>query len=1162
MRKQPTKIFLCVALIALFPSAAPAGDWPQWRHDAARSAASPDELPEQLHLQWARQLPAPRPAWPPSQPSLRFDVSYSPVAAGKMLFVPSMVTDSVTAYDTESGEQRWRFFAEGPVRLAPVSGNGKVYFGSDDGYLYCVDAAGGRLLWRFRGGPSDRKVLGNERLISTWPVRTAPLLHDGKIYFTAGIWCFMGIFAHAVDAETGKAVWTNSGFATDYQPQPHGDAVSFAGFVPRGYPAATGKLLTVPGGRTPPGQYDPATGKLVEFDWAQKGGRCWNITGDGTSIKAGSRTVSASDGQVVMGRWKGPFRGKPWNVLAADGKLFVVTTAGRIYCFGAKRGKPKTYALAALPEARKPDTKPGALAAAVMKAAAGPQGYCVMLGLGSGELAEELIRASKLHLIVVDPDAKKIDAFRRRMTDAGWYGTRLSAHVGDPSTYPLPPYLAGLVLSEDLRAAGAGRSVPFIRQIFRVLRPYGGAACLRSDSRKLGSLTKTAGLAGAEVRPAGKGWSVLLRPGALPGAADWTHHYADAGASVVSQDTLVKAPLGLLWFGNGPANDEVLPRHGHGPSPQVAAGRLLVEGPDMIRAMDIYTGRLLWQKELKGLGEFFNHTGHQPGAGEIGGNYVTLPDAVYVVYGEKILRLDAATGKTLGEFTVPAAGGGAAPAWGYIGVWQDVLVATSSPVGVSKKGFTPARYSSASKRLVVMDRQSGKVLWTRDAKYNFRHNNIALGAGKVFCIDALSRRKQDALKRRGKDPKKLPDYKPRLLALDIRTGKEIWSTGRDVFGTFLNYSARHDVLLQSGSAYRDRARDESNTGMAAYRGKDGKVIWKELGRRHDGPCMLHRDTIIAQGPAFSLPTGKPKMRKHPLSGEPIPWKFTRTYGCNTAVAARNLITFRSGAAGYYDLLGDGGTGNFGGFRSSCTSNLIVAGGLLSAPEYTRTCTCNYQNQTSLAMVHDPDAETWTFNSFAWDGKPVRRVGINFGAPGDRRAESGTLWMDWPSRGGQSPDIPVAIDLKEPRYFRHHSSRIRVAGGRVAGAKRSGAPGFNGRVAGAKRSGAPGFNWVAASGVEGVGSVTLTLANDRKTRRYTVRLHFADTESRKPLRRTFDVALQDKVVLKDFDVVKQAGGVNRAVVKEFKGVEVAGQLKISLGGKSPLLCGVEVVAEGW
>ena len=46
------------------PIAAGGGDWPLWRYDAQRSAASSDELPAQLHLQWVRSLPRLKPAWP------------------------------------------------------------------------------------------------------------------------------------------------------------------------------------------------------------------------------------------------------------------------------------------------------------------------------------------------------------------------------------------------------------------------------------------------------------------------------------------------------------------------------------------------------------------------------------------------------------------------------------------------------------------------------------------------------------------------------------------------------------------------------------------------------------------------------------------------------------------------------------------------------------------------------------------------------------------------------------------------------------------------------------------------------------------------------------------------------------------------------------------
>ncbi len=1242
---------LAALVVALSSACSLAGDWPQWRYDAGRGAVSPDDLPERLHLQWTRRLPPPRPAWPESQPALRFDVSYSPVVAGKLLFVPSMVTDTVIAYDTDTGAERWRFYTDGPVRLAPIAHNGKVYFGSDDGYLYCVDASRGTLVWRFRGGPSDRKVLGNGRLISTWPVRGGPVLLDGTIYFTAGIWPFMGIFAHAVDARTGKSVWTNSGEGSTYQIQPH-NSPAFSGLAPRGYLAATVHGVVAPGGRTPPGCYDLKTGKLKHFDWTKFGNRGWQVTARGQWFFHGGRMVSITDGEPVRsmaamlhddaalygmsggqifgqalqaeqvaaekvdrkGRkvqvkhwtlkepwklpvadapgqlflkagsrfyaggdgmvaaiqvdsdekvakvvWKGAFEGTPWNMLATDDKLFVVTVDGRIYCFGGtacEQAVAHDFQIASKQQSG--PWRPHA--EAIIKTTQATEGYCLMLGLGTGGLAEELVRASKLHVIAISPDAERVSMFRRRMQDAGLYGIRVAAHVGDPVEYPLPPYLARLVVSEDLRAAGIDRDDHFVKSVFRALRPYGGMACLPIDVKRLGGMVKPNQLErglparierpgrprSAIVKSAGKGWSLLVREGALPGAADWTHNYGDAGNSVVSKDRRVKLPLGLLWFG-GPPNDEVLPRHGHGPSPQVAAGRLFIEGRNMLRALDIYTGRLLWQKDLPDLGKFYDNTNHQPGAGEIGSNYVSLEDAVYVVYGRVILELDPADGETRREFKLPTGPDGRRPYFGAIAACGNLLIVTSVPVKVTPKPesssvdelLIPVRYSSASRRLAVFDRKTGEKLWDRRSKYGFRHNNIAVGAEKLFCIDGLSRAKKQVLLRCGF---RAEDYKPRLMALSVRTGEELWSTGKDVFGTFLNYSTEHDVLLQAGSAARDRARDEATTGMVAYQGKDGKVLWKDLQRSYSGPCMLHHDMIITQGTAYSLLTGKPKMRDHPITGRPVPWKFTRNYGCNTATAGEYLILFRSAAAGFYDLASDGGTGNFGGFKSGCTSNLVAAGGLLGAPEYTRTCICNYQNQTSLALVHDPQVEIWTFNALDWDGKPVRRVGINFGAPGDRLADNGTLWLDYPSRGGPSPDIPVDIEAPQPEYFRYHSSRVQADP--------------DGRE----------LDWVAASGFCGAGTVTLMLAKDDRPRKYTVRLHFAEMEDLQPGRRVFDVLLQGAEVLGEFDIVKEAGGANRAVVKEFQGIEVTGQLKVSLapcgkeGCPPPVLCGIEVVAE--
>ncbi len=52
------------------------------------------------------------------------------------------------------------------------------------------------------------------------------------------------------------------------------------------------------------------------------------------------------------------------------------------------------------------------------------------------------------------------------------------------------------------------------------------------------------------------------------------------------------------------------------------------------------------------------------------------------------------------------------------------------------------------------------------------------------------------------------------------------------------------------------------------------------------------------------------------------------------------------------------------------------------------------------------------------------------------------------------------------------------------------------------------------------------------------------------------------MLKDFDLVDTAGERNRAVVKEFHGVQVGRELTVELTSKTgkPLLCGIEITTE--
>ena len=205
-------LILAVLAIWLLRPSPDHSDWPMWGYDDGRRSAVDMPIPDNPALLWVRELPAPKRAWPFQYEDyytrgnplgigkLSFDVSYEPVVGGGRLYVPSMVSDKVTAYSTATGKELWSYYAGGPVRFAPVYRDGKVYFVSDDGYLYNVNARSGRLNWKYKGSYSERTVLGNERFISIWPARGGPVYSDGVIYFASGILAFEGIFVHAVCA--------------------------------------------------------------------------------------------------------------------------------------------------------------------------------------------------------------------------------------------------------------------------------------------------------------------------------------------------------------------------------------------------------------------------------------------------------------------------------------------------------------------------------------------------------------------------------------------------------------------------------------------------------------------------------------------------------------------------------------------------------------------------------------------------------------------------------------------------------------------------------------------------------------------------------------------------------------------------------------------------
>lgn len=315
------------ALVLSRVGQAAAEDWPTHRHDISRSGITAEPLALPLKLAWHHvAAQPPMPAWPPPHVimlnRLDFDYAPSPVIGSGVVCFGSSTDDTVHALDERTGEERWHFTTGGPVRVAPQIADGRVYFGSDDGVAYCLEAATGRVAWSFRAAPQPDQFVGNDRMISRWPIRTGVLVDGGVAYCVAGMWANEGIYAWALDAKTGKAIWCNdtSGFAgMDYnhlmtpgnaenlEHGVHDGDFGIYGLTPQGALAASRDVLVVPNGYAMPAGFDRRTGKLLFAEpHAGEGGHAVTVDGDKFYVSSfhragtmGIRSHKLADGKFI-----------------------------------------------------------------------------------------------------------------------------------------------------------------------------------------------------------------------------------------------------------------------------------------------------------------------------------------------------------------------------------------------------------------------------------------------------------------------------------------------------------------------------------------------------------------------------------------------------------------------------------------------------------------------------------------------------------------------------------------------------------------------------------------------------------------------------------------------------------------------------------------------
>ncbi len=300
------------------------------------------------------------------------------------------------------------------------------------------------------------------------------------------------------------------------------------------------------------------------------------------------------------------------------------------------------------------------------------------------------------------------------------------------------------------------------------------------------------------------------------------------------------------------------------------------------------------------------------------------------------------------------------------------------------------------------------------------------------------------------------------------------------------------------------------------------------------PSALEPSQYRLPGQPFSTKPGPvlAGRRINPLTGELEPRTIPKTYGCDGGIDYGNLFTLRSGTAAFYDKTVESGTVFLSGPRSGCTNSVIPSGGLLNVPYFFDGCTCSYPLPSAMSLVAMPEShEQWSSwgKSEIEPGK-IQRVGINFGAPGDRMARDGTLWLDYPSVGGPSPKLNIEV-TPGTQYRYQHSMWMRTP---------------------------EPFPWVFASMAE---NLKRCVIKDLKPGVYAVRLYFVEPGSRSSNQRLLNIRLQGRVVAEDFNVMAEAGGTMKGTVREFRNITVMNELIIEIDASRgmSLISGVELLA---
>jgi eukaryotic-like serine/threonine-protein kinase len=106
---------------------------------------------------------------------------------GTIVYQPVFDQSRLFAIDLKAGRRRWAFEMNGWIYGVPALSEDKLFFGSQDKHLYCLDKARKTMLWNF---PTNARI------------EAGVAYQRGSVFCAA---CDGGVYR--VDSETGKEIW-------------------------------------------------------------------------------------------------------------------------------------------------------------------------------------------------------------------------------------------------------------------------------------------------------------------------------------------------------------------------------------------------------------------------------------------------------------------------------------------------------------------------------------------------------------------------------------------------------------------------------------------------------------------------------------------------------------------------------------------------------------------------------------------------------------------------------------------------------------------------------------------------------------------------------------------------------------------------------------------